>query len=72
VKSFWQFLAALWPDDATTANYPAVPGGQVPTLQTDGTVQWSVGAVAAGDILVDEETGEILIDEETGDVLYDG
>jgi hypothetical protein len=72
MKAFWQFLAALWPDDAVSADYPAVPGGQVPTLQSDGTVKWSAGSVVSGEILVDDATGEILIDDETGNVLYDG
>jgi hypothetical protein len=71
VKAYWQFLAALWPDDPTTANYPAVPGGQVPTLQSDGTVQWSTAA-SAGEILIDDASGEILYDDATGDILYDG
>jgi hypothetical protein len=65
---FWKFLAAWWSDDATEAAYPVTPGGQVPTLQTDGTVKWGSGP----EPLVDDETGEILIDDETGNVLYDG
>jgi hypothetical protein len=69
---FWKFLGAWWSDDTTEADYPGSPGGQVPTLQTDGSVKWSAQAVTVGEILVDDETGEILIDDETGNVLYDG
>lgn len=69
--AFWKFLAAWWSDDATAAGYPASPGGQVPTLQTDGTVKWSAHA-AAPELLVDDASGEILFDDASGDVLYDG
>ena len=66
MKAFWQFLAALWPDDETTANYPLVPGGQVPTLQTDGTVKWSTGSVGTSDLI---ESGDVLY--EAGSPLYE-
>jgi hypothetical protein len=74
MKSFWQFLAALWPDDETTANLPAEGAGGtwVPTLDTTTRrVSWQQAA-GGGEILVDDATGEILIDDETGNVLYDG
>ena len=72
MKRAWEFLAAWWLDGPTDADYPASPGGQVPTLQADGTVKWSAGAAAGGEILVDDASGEILFDDASGDVLYDG
>ena len=60
--SFWQFLAALWPDDATTANLPAegAEGDYVPMLDTTTRqVSWQV--------LLGSETAEILTDDATGD-----
>lgn len=73
MKRAWEFLAAWWMHGETDANYPAVPGGQVPTLQSDGTVIWAAAPGGpGGEILVDDETGEILVDDATGNVLYDG
>jgi hypothetical protein len=76
MKAFWQFLAALWPDDDTTANLPAegAAGTWVPVQDTTTRIvswQLMLGSVGA-EILVDDATGEILIDDETGNVLYDG
>lgn len=71
MRTWWQFLAAWWSDDATGANYPASPGGQVPTLQADGTVQWS-DVVPAAELLVEDGAMELLFDDDTGDVLYEG
>jgi hypothetical protein len=76
MKAFWQFLAAFWPDDETTANLPAegAAGTYVPTLDTTTrVVTWELASGSSvGEILVDDATGEILIDDETGNVLYDG
>jgi hypothetical protein len=71
VKRAWDFLAAWWKlgDDA---NYPASPGGQVPVLQSDGTVQWGTGTGGGGEPLVDDASGEILFDDASGDILMDG
>jgi hypothetical protein len=66
VKAYWQFLAALWPDDETTANYPVSPGGQVPTLQTDGTVKWSAAAPGGSDLI---EAGDMIYED--GNPLYE-
>jgi hypothetical protein len=72
LKQAREFLEALWMIGAADANYPASPGGQVPTLQTDGTVKWSTGAGGGGEPLVDDASGEILFDDATGDILIDG
>jgi hypothetical protein len=72
MKAFWQLLAALFPDDPTEANYPAVPGGQVIALGTDGVARWSLGTGGGGEPLVDDAAGEILFDDATGDILMDG
>ena len=74
MKAFWQFLAALWPDDEATANLPAegASGAYVPTLDTTTRIVTWQQAPGGAEILVDDESGEILIDDETGNVLYDG
>jgi hypothetical protein len=74
VRAFWQFLAALWPDDATTANLPeeGASGTYVATLDTTTRrVSWQLAAGSA-EPLVDDAAGEILFDDATGDILMDG
>jgi hypothetical protein len=62
----WRFLFAWWPTTEAGSNYPAVPGGQVPTLQTDGTVKWSTGTAGASDLI---ESGDVLYED--GSPLYE-
>ena len=70
MKAFWQLLAALWPDDATTANLPAegAAGTWVATLDTTTRIASWQQASGSAEILVDDASGEILIDAHGGPV----
>ena len=59
IKTFFEILAAWWSDDATEAGLPATPNGEVPTLQSDFTVQWSRSSIAASVI----EDGEFVYED---------
>jgi hypothetical protein len=70
VKAFWQFLAALWPDDETTAALPAegAPGVYVPTLDTTTRiVTWQAFAVSGTADLI--EDGDVIYED--GSPLYE-
>jgi hypothetical protein len=71
MQTWWQLLQAWWADNDTDAGYPGSPGGQVPTLQSDGTVKWEA-QTGGGELLVDDASVELLFDDASGDVLYDG